>query len=120
MAFIIAMDYDETLFTEAFPEKGTPNQPVIDKVIEFIGYGAEVVLWTCRDNDYLKEAIDHCKDHGIMLAGANEKAPSMNSFSDGDEFGNKKIFANIYVDDRSPGSIDYFLKINAKETCANF
>tara|TARA_R110000824_G_scaffold8450_3_gene38488 strand:+ start:14819 stop:15172 length:354 start_codon:yes stop_codon:yes gene_type:complete len=117
MPFIIAVDYDDTLFTESFPEKGNPNQGVIDKVIEFQECGAEIVLWTCRENNYLKEALEHCKDHGIMLSAANDKAPSMSAESD---FGNSKIYANIYVDDRAPGSIDFFLNINAKETCRNF
>jgi hypothetical protein len=34
-------------------------------------------------------------------------------------FANRKIYANIYVDDKSPGSIEYFLKLNAVDVIQN-
>ena len=36
MPFKIAVDYDGTLFEGSWPEKGAPNQDVIDKVKGFI------------------------------------------------------------------------------------
>jgi predicted peroxiredoxin len=126
MPFIIAMDYDDTLVNKSFPEKGIPNVPVVEKTLEFCKYGAEVVLWTCREGKMLQEAVEMCKEMGIKLAAINKSAPSqvirqkeqMEKY--GETYGLTKIFANIYVDDRAHGSIDFYLQIDAKKTCENF
>ena len=34
-------------------------------------------------------------------------------------FANRKIYANIYVDDKSPGSLEYFLQMNARSVIEN-
>ena len=38
MSFILACDYDGTLFANSWPEKGKPKQDIIDKVKEFKKY----------------------------------------------------------------------------------
>ena len=38
----------------------------------------------------------------------------------GNIFATRKIYADIYVDDKAPGSIDYFLKIDVQKTCDSF
>ena len=40
MPFILAVDFDGTLFTDSFPGPGTPNQPIIDQVNLFKKHGA--------------------------------------------------------------------------------
>ena len=126
MAFTVALDYDGTLFVNAFPLKGQPNQSVIDKAKELKKYGAELVLWTCREGNYLEDAVEHAKDHGLEFDAVNENSPSQKAYiqaiiNRGDTpFGLRKINADIFIDDKAPGSIDYFLGIDAEKTCRNF
>lgn len=39
---------------------------------------------------------------------------------EGHIFATRKIFADLYVDDKSPGSIDFFLSIDVNKTCETF
>lgn len=125
MPFILAVDYDGTLFEGTYPDKGNPRLDVIKKVLQFKGCGAEIVLWTCRDAGTLQEAIDRCAEHGLVFDAVNSNAPSQVKYMQqmllkGECFATRKIFADIYVDDRSPGSIEFFLNINVKKTCKNY
>ena len=124
--FIIAIDYDGTLFTGSHPDRGDPRLNVINKVKEFKKTGScEVILWTCRDSGSLQEAIDRCKEQGILFDAINSNAPAQVQYmrkelERGDVFATRKIFADIYVDDRSPGSIEFFLNIDVEKTCKNY
>jgi len=120
MAFILAVDFDGTLFEGSYPEKGDPKQDIIDKVKQFKEEGAEIILWTCRGGDPLKEAVERCKEVGLEFDAVNDNAPSnlewINSErAGGQEFCDKKIFAHFYVDDRAL-NLDTFLDIDVEKT----
>lgn len=125
MPFILAVDYDGTMFEDSYPIKGDIKQDVVDKVKEFQDAGAEIVLWTCREGRSLKEALGRIEDEtDLDFVAINENAPSQLEFmkekkSEGDLFATRKIFANFYVDDRA-NNIDFFLDIDAKATCDKF
>ena len=127
MPFILAVDFDGTIFEHAWPniEEAVPRQDVIDKVKEFKDCGAELVLWTCRENKSLDEAIAKSKEFGIAFDAHNENAPSFAEYvkdriDGGDQpFAVSKIFANFYLDDLA-GNIEMFLKVNVKATCKKF
>jgi hypothetical protein len=125
MPFILSCDYDGTLFSGSYPEKGEPKQDVIDKVKEFKNTGlCEIILWTCREDKSLEEALIRCKEVGLEFDAVNENAPSQLKYmeekkKEGEIFATRKIFANFYLDDRSY-NIDFFLKIDAKSTCERF
>ena len=121
MPYILAVDYDGTLFKGSWPERGDPREEVIDKVKEFKACGAEIVLWTCREGVSLEEALERCKQEGLEFDAINDNAPSQLDYMreralDGEVFAIRKIFADFYLDDRAH-NIDLFLKINAKATC---
>lgn len=124
--FNLAVDYDGTLFEGMYPEKGEPKLDVIAKTKEFIDAGAEVALWTCREGKALKEAVERCKEHGLIFTSVNDNTPSQHEYNrnlkmdGGEAFAQRKIYADLYVDDKAPGSIDFFLKINVKKTMKNF
>jgi hypothetical protein len=126
MPYIIAVDYDGTLFEGDYPKIGNPIIEVIEKTKEFQQNGAELVLWTCREGLYLHEAIVRCREVGLEFDAINDNTASQMKFmqhklkTEGNVFCHRKIFADIYVDDRSPGSIDYFLKMVVKFTCDKF
>jgi len=123
MPFILAVDFDGTLFDGNFPKSGEPNWVIIKQVKEFKKYGAEIVLWTCRDGEVLQEAIDKCKEVGLVFDAHNDNTASQKIYiekqGDGKSFSKRKIFANFYLDDRAH-NLDFFLTIDAKKTCEKF
>ena len=121
MPFVLAVDYDETLFESAFPKKGSPKEDIISKVKEFKNAGAEIALWTCREGDSLKEAVESCSEQGLEFDAVNENVPSVKSYikEKDDVLAQHKILADFYVDDKAL-NLDTFLAINVEKTCQSF
>lgn len=99
---IIAVDFDGTLCENAFPAIGKPKQNVID-YIKKQQEEATIILWTCRQGILLKRAERWCREQGIRLDYINKNAPSIIKLFNGDC---RKIFANIYIDDKSLNAED--------------
>lgn len=120
MKYIVAVDYDGTLFEGSYPDIGNPILPVFEKVKEFQKAGAEIILWTCREAGTLQQAIDRCCVCGLEFDAINDNAPAHAAYvtktlkENGHIFANRKVYADIYVDDKSPGSIEHFLKLDIK------
>ena len=125
MPFILAVDYDNTLFHGSYPVKGPPKPKVIKKVKEFKKYGAKVILWTCRSRGrVLIEAIHRCREAGLRFDAINDNVPSQKRYMEsqrkkGNIFALRKVFADFYLDD-SANNVNIFLRMNAKEICRNF
>lgn len=98
MAKIIAVDFDGTLCENAWPNIGEPKIDAINKLVREIQYGAKAILWTCRTDEALDNAINWCAMHGIEFAAVNDNLPELK-----EKFGNnpRKVFANEYWDDRN-------------------
>lgn len=124
--FTLAVDYDGTLFEGMYPEIGEPRPDVIAKTKEFIAAGAEVALWTCREGKSLREAIRRCKEQGLEFISFNDNTPAQKEYNrrnqmlGEDAFAQRKIYADLYVDDKAPGSIDFFLKLDVAKTMKKF
>lgn len=97
---IIAVDFDGTLCENKYPEIGKPNRRLIGylKRQQFFN-GTKLILWTCRAEDRLHEALRWCYDEfGLVFDAVNENLPEAI-----EEFGHdtRKIFAHEYIDDCS-------------------
>ncbi len=104
---IIAVDFDGTLFegpTEEYPIPGPPIWKTIDYVKKKIINGWTPILWTCREGSHLKIALKKCKEYGLDFELVNENHPSIIMKENNDS---RKIYATIYLDDRSinPGDL---------------
>jgi hydroxymethylpyrimidine pyrophosphatase-like HAD family hydrolase len=124
MPFVLAVDYDDTLFSGGIEAEGTAKEEIINKVKEFKENGAEIVLWTCREGSALEEAVSRCKDVGLEFDSINENSPSVYKYvkekeKTGEFLAGRKILADFYVDDKAY-NLDFFLKIKVKETCDQF
>lgn len=99
---IIAVDFDGVLCENQFPRIGPPNYRMISMTRELIDNGNEVVLWTSRVDNRLDEAVKWCEDLGLHFCAVNGSAPS-----NVEKYGTnpRKIFADVYIDDHSIGSI---------------
>lgn len=95
---IIAIDFDGTLCENEYPKIGEPNMDIIDYILRCQLNGDKVILWTCRTDKILKEAIDWCLYKGLVFDAVNENLPEIIDIFGGDT---RKIFANVYIDDRN-------------------
>ena len=100
----IAVDFDGTLCEYAFPEIGKQkrvHKMLMSKLIQLRNEGHRLILWTNRgDNDeypVLTEAVDWCRNRGLIFDAVNENLPNQNKLSGY----SPKVMADIYIDDRA-------------------
>lgn len=99
---IIAVDFDGVLCENQFPEIGPPNYEVISAIRELMDKGHEVVLWTSRNGQELKNAVKWCDDRGLHFCAVNEPAPSNAEAYEGMyEVPTRKVYADVYIDDHN-------------------
>lgn len=89
----IAVDFDGTItMTNDYPNISELRPYVKEAIDEIRKHGHRVYLWTCRQGKELQEAIDFLNSNGIVLDGYN---------SCDYEFGQRKMIAELYIDDRA-------------------
>ena len=95
---IIAVDFDGTLVDNKFPDIGEINPVMWNAVKAYQDTGWKIILWTCRTDEMLTDAVDFCKEHGLTPDAVNTNLPEVQAYYKGDT---RKIFANMYIDDRN-------------------
>mgnify|MGYP003525552653 FL=1 len=89
---IIAVDFDDTIYD--WKEKGYSCDYVLDLVKRCqVKLNAKIILFTCRDNEYLDFAVNYCITNGVTLHGVNENPDHPPTKS--------KPFYNILLDDKA-------------------
>ncbi|WP_320112669.1 BT0820 family HAD-type phosphatase [Draconibacterium orientale] len=94
---IIAVDFDGTIVKHKYPAIGREIPYAIKTLKLFQNKGHKLILWTYRSGKELEEAVTFCEKRGLIFHAVN------NNF-DGEEFDNtysRKIYADIYIDDRN-------------------
>ena len=99
---IIAVDFDGTLCENDYPNIGKPNNDLINHLKRVQSKGDKLILWTCRAGKKLNDAVDWCKEKGLIFDAVNENLPEIV-----EEFGSdtRKIFANEYIDDKASNEL---------------
>ena len=96
---IVAVDFDGILCQDKFPEIGKPNYGMISFIRRLQDSEIETILWTSRINNRLSKAVEWCEDRGLHFTAINDNTPNNK-----EEYGTnpRKVYADIYIDDRSP------------------
>jgi len=94
---LIAVDFDGTIADHCYPEIGKPVPGAFEWLKAFKQAGASLFLWTMRDGDYLVDAIEFCKKHGVEFDGHNNN-PSQSTWTT-----SPKCYAHLYIDDAAFG-----------------
>ena len=94
----IAVDFDGTLCENRYPEIGEANTELIRQLIAEQENGADIILWTCRSGNRLKEAIRWAKDQGLTFDYVNRNTRERIKIYRSDC---RKISADVYIDDRA-------------------
>lgn len=104
---IIAVDFDGTIVKHKYPAIGKEIPYAIDTLKLLQEKGHKIILWTYRHGKELEKAVEFCKKKGLVFH-------AVNSNFEGEEFDNtfsRKIYADIYIDDRNLLGIPEWEKI---------
>lgn len=103
---IYAIDFDGTLCVDKFPEIGKPYLNRIEVVKTIQKSGAKIILWTCRNGENLKNAVEWCKQYGLVFDAVNENLPEVQAKWGGDT---RKVYCDCYIDDKNlrPAFLDH-------------
>lgn len=62
----------------------------------------KLILWTVREGDLLKEALEWCRERGVEFYAVNRDYPEEDIAHQGFS---RKIKADIFIDDRNLGGL---------------
>lgn len=96
---IIAVDFDGTIVTDAYPQIGKPQLFAFETLKRLQNDGHRLILWTYRCGNKLDEAVAFCKKNGMEFYAVNNSFPSEDY--NGKE--SRKIAADLFIDDRNIG-----------------
>lgn len=92
---VIAIDFDGTCVTHAFPNVGK-EIGAVDVIKALVNKGHKIILFTMRDLEYLTPAVAWFEKNDIPLYGINDNPGAKWSTS-------RKVYADMYIDDMSLG-----------------
>ncbi|HJA99479.1 MAG TPA: hypothetical protein H9779_07785 [Candidatus Alistipes avicola] len=99
MAFknaIIAIDFDGTVVTHAYPHIGM-DAGAVPVLKELLANDCRLILVTMRSGRLLEKALEWFKEHDIALYAVNEN-PEQKSWTS-----SPKVHADLYIDDSALG-----------------
>lgn len=99
---IIAVDFDGTIVEHRYPKIGEEIPFATATLKMLIKERHQLILWTVREGELLKEAVEWCTVRGIEFYAINKDYPEEQkqhtSFS-------RKIKADLFIDDRNLGGL---------------
>jgi len=105
---ILAIDFDGTIVEHKYPKIGKTRLFAFQTLKELQKQGHQLILWTYRAGRKLDEAVEFCRENGIEFYAVNKNYAE-------EEFDEKtisrKIYADIYIDDRNVGGFLGWSKI---------
>lgn len=99
---IIAVDFDGTLHTGAYPSIGDMRPGAQEYMQKLKNDGHFLIIWTCRAGERLTEAINWLLSQNIPFDRVNDQNPD-NQALYGDI--TRKVYADLYVDDKQVGGL---------------
>ena len=99
---IIALDFDGTVVTHAYPEVGE-DIGAVPVLKELVAQGDKLILWTMRHDQLLEDSVAWFRKHEIPLWAVNEN-PTQERWTT-----SPKIHADLVIDDSALGCPTCFL-----------
>ena len=101
MKYII-FDFDGTIVEHRYPKIGDEIPFAVQTLKMLMEDRHQLILWTVREGDLLKEAIEWCRKRGIEFYAVNRDYPEEDTAHQGFS---RKIKAEIFIDDRNLGGL---------------
>ncbi len=99
---IIAIDFDGTIVEHRYPEIGDEIPFATQALKMLIAEQHQLILWTVREGDLLKEAVEWCREKGVEFYAINRDYPEEHTTHQGFS---RKIKADVFIDDRNLGGL---------------
>jgi hypothetical protein len=99
--YTIAVDFDGTIVEDEYPKIGKPIIFAFETLKKLQEDGHRLILWTYRKGRGLDEAVEFCKEHGIVFYAVNKSFPE----EEFDPKYSRKINADFFIDDRNIGGL---------------
>lgn len=87
-----AFEFDGTLCENKYPDIGEAKSDAIEKAKELQAAGGIIILWTCREDTELQEAVEWCESQGLSFDYINQNI-------NGEDC--KKLSADFYIDEKN-------------------
>ena len=97
----IAVDFDGTIVEDEYPKIGKENLFAFETLKKLQENGHRLILWTYRHGKSLTEAVEFCKENGIVFYAVNKSFPE----EEFDPTYSRKINADYFIDDRNIGGL---------------
>ncbi|MCF0203643.1 MAG: hypothetical protein HUK08_09790 [Bacteroidaceae bacterium] len=99
---IIAVDFDGTIVTHEYPHIGK-EIPFAVKTLKMLQQeGHVIILWSCRTDKLLRNAVEWCSDRGLEFTAINKNYAEETTMS---RDYCRKLKADLYIDDRGIGGL---------------
>ena len=99
---VIAVDFDGTLVTHEYPKIGKPIPFAIEALKRLQQEDHhQIILWSVREGHLLDEAVNYCRQRGLEFYAVNTNYPEETP----EERPNRKVTADVYIDDRNLGGL---------------
>jgi hypothetical protein len=96
-SLVFAVDFDGTIVENIFPQTGSPYPGAVETLKELHELGHRIIIWTCRTGQGLEEAKSWLHNNAVHYDAINDDVKSTKIWLKG----NRKVFADYYLDDRS-------------------
>lgn len=98
----IAVDFDGTIVTNAYPAIGKPIPFAIEALKRLQQVDNHlIILWSCREGQVLQDAVDYCHQRGLDFYAVNSNFPG----EPNDGLTAHKLTADLFIDDRNLGGL---------------
>lgn len=91
---VIAVDFDGTVVNHEFPAIGSLKEGAKEALIALKKAGHKIIIWTCR-------AGQHERDVRAFLLENDIPFDSINNPVMGADLGTRKVYADLYIDDKA-------------------
>ena len=99
----IAVDFDGTIVEHKYPKIGREKPFAVDTLKMLIKDGHQIILWTVREGDLLRDAVEWCRDRGVEFYAVNRDYPE--ETTDNNPSFSRKLKVDIFIDDRNLGGL---------------
>ena len=95
---VFGVDFDGTLSFGQWPGCGPANDGLISFLKARKDAGDKLILWTCREGEDLRAAVEWCLNLGLEFDAINDNLPEIV-----ERYGcnSRKISCDFYIDDKA-------------------
>ncbi len=103
----IAVDFDGTIVEDKYPGIGKPQLFAIETLLALQKNRHQLILWTVREGESLRQAVEFCEKNGVEFYAVNKNYPE--EILEAEQ--SRKLNVDIFIDDRNVGGFVGWSKI---------